>query len=233
MKNSSSSKAFKASSSKSGKKFKSKSKYTPLSPPSVSQSMTNWVSHDESKSGTGSKSSKSTKNSKSKLVNINTNSSPQMQMRSYIPDAPAESLEDGEKEARDARLHLEAASILYQAISSKYDPVFFDRSQGWAGKTFSDAAVFCNSHYPKDAGYGVPCPHEAYCPEGPNSLPFGGYRTDLAGEGIYAPIIDETEHWLGWVQISDGHPCTAYNYLNPEPNEEQTGHIMCCRDISR
>lgn len=231
--------------SKSGKT--SKSEHTRSSEHSMSQSISMsysmpTISYNESKSGTESNNSNTApKSSKSNSVNASSSSLPK-EKRSHtpVPDAPV--LEDGGRDvarenrlhlARENRLHLEAASILYKAISSKYNPIFYDRTQGWEGKHFREAAEFCASNYPSDEGVGVPCPFEAYCPEGANSLPFGGYRTDLTGDGIYAPILDDTEHWLGWVQLSDGHPCAAYNNLNPEPNEEQTGHIMCCRDISR
>ena len=74
-----------------------------------------------------------------------------------------------------------------------------------------------------------------YCPEGPNTVPFGGYESGVGvGDGgIYAPIVSVEEHWIGWVQLSEAHSCVAYNRLDPEPTVEQTGHIMCCKDVDR
>mmetsp|Transcript_3176 Transcript_3176/g.8114 ORF Transcript_3176/g.8114 Transcript_3176/m.8114 type:complete len:501 (+) Transcript_3176:150-1652(+) len=195
--------------------------------------------NSKSNSGTGPFQSKSAKNSKGiKTSNSSKSTSKYTQMtgkkRTDIPPMPDLFREDDVKdETRDPRLHFEAASILYEAITRKYRPMFYDRSQGWTGRSFSNGDDFCASHYSNHVGDGVMCPYEAYCPEGPNSLPFGGYRPDPTGGGMYAPIMDATEHWLGWVQLSLGHPCVAYNFLDPAPTEEQTGYIMCCRDVSR
>lgn len=50
-----------------------------------------------------------------------------------------------------------------------------------------------------------------YCPEGPNTVPFGGYESGVGvGDGgIYAPIVSVEEHWIGWVQLSEAHSCVA------------------------
>ncbi|KAL3785541.1 hypothetical protein ACHAW5_010502 [Stephanodiscus triporus] len=183
----------------SSKSSKSGSKSTKMSALSMSQSMSQ--SHDQSQS---SKSTGLPTKTPSKIPAID--------------------------EERDYRLHLEEAGILYQAIDRKYKPKIYNRSQGWTGYSFADATIFCASHYPYDGIHiGVPCPFEAYCPEGPNSLPYGGNRVGPS----YAPIMDDVENWLGWVQLSEGHSCEAYNYLTPEPNAEQTGIIMCCRETGR
>lgn len=183
----------------SSKSSKSGSKSTKTSALSMSQSMSQ--SHDQSQS---SKSTRLPTKTPSKIPAID--------------------------EERDYRLHLEEAGILYQAIDRKYKPKIYNRSQGWTGYSFADATIFCASHYPYDGIHiGVPCPFEAYCPEGPNSLPYGGIRVGPS----YAPIMDDAENWLGWVQLSEGHSCAAYNYLTPEPNAEQTGIIMCCRETGR
>ncbi|KAL3816816.1 hypothetical protein ACHAXA_008679 [Cyclostephanos tholiformis] len=136
-------------------------------------------------------------------------------------------------ESRENRLHLEEAGILYQTIEREYDPIFYDRSMGWSGNSYPDAAIFCASHYPYDGErVGLPCPFEVYCPEGSNSMPYRGFRSESAASGgvSYAPIMDGAENWLGWVQLSEGHSCVAYNYLSPEPTSEETGTIMCCKD---
>ena len=133
--------------------------------------------------------------------------------------------------ADSERLHTESAQILYEAISAEYNPLFFDRSHGWEGKTFGEAAYFCDQHYPHDMhGHpGIPCPYEVYCPEGPNSIPYGGYRRGTS----FAPMIESQEHWIGFVQLSQGHSCMAYNDLRPAPTYEQMDLIMCCKDTTR
>ena len=146
-------------------------------------------------------------------------------------------IEEAQHIKKKERLHLESAHILYQAISSKYNPKFYSRTQNYQGHTFSDAIQFCKDNYPKneDEKHGVPCGYQVYCPEGPNTVPFGGYESGVGvGDGgIYAPIVSVEEHWIGWVQLSEGHSCVAYNRLDPEPTVEQTGHIMCCKDVDR
>ena len=127
--------------------------------------------------------------------------------------------------------------MLYRTIEGRYGPKFYDESMGWHGYSYPEAAIFCASHYPYDGmNVGVPCPFEVYCPEGPNSIPYGGMRSSRTSSGdrggaSYAPILDVDENWLGWVQLSAGHSCAAYNYLFPEPTLEQIGSILCCRDV--
>ena len=147
-------------------------------------------------------------------------------------------IEEAQHIKKKERLHLEAAHILYQRISSKYNPKFYSRSEGnYQGYTFSDAIQFCKDHYPEeeDEKHGVPCGYQVYCPEGPNTVPFGGYEAGVGvGDGgMYAPIVSAEEHWIGWVQLNEEHSCVAYNMLDPEPTVEQTGHIMCCKDVDR
>lgn len=154
---------------------------------------------------------------------------------SIIEDPITEAQEIKKKQ----RLHVESAHILYQAISTKYNPIVYARSQGeYGGHTYRDAVIFCAENYPKNEdGYdGVPCNYQAYCPEGPNALPFGGYvnaESRSAGDDgeVYAPIMSVEEHWIGWVQLSKGHSCVAYPALEPEPSIRQTGHLMCCKDV--
>jgi hypothetical protein len=76
--------------------------------------------------------------------------------------------------------HLEGglAAVLYrQAVDARYGPRIYDGSGGWGrnGHEYADAAVHCALHYPPDGDrVGVPCPLEAYCPEGPGGPPYGG-----------------------------------------------------------
>ncbi|KAL9189113.1 hypothetical protein ACHAXT_011603 [Thalassiosira profunda] len=133
------------------------------------------------------------------------------------------------KDTRSSALHLEEASLLYEAIGEQYGPEFFDRGSGWTGSSYAEAVAFCNDtyvHVEGSGGSGVPCSYEVYCPEGPDTIPFGGYRSGTA----YAPFVS-TEHWIGWVQLSEGHPCVTYSSLEPVPTPEETQTIMCCKSV--
>lgn len=137
---------------------------------------------------------------------------------------------------KDARTYSQEVH-LYLDIDSKYKPKVYERSTGWTGQTFPEAAVFCASHYPSDGVHiGLPCPYEVYCPEGANSLPYGGYWFGKDGDSTYAPIFDfkdKVNHgWIGYVQLSPGQSCVAYPTLVPEPTLEQTGHLMCCKETN-
>jgi len=148
-----------------------------------------------------------------------------------------ETLEEAKNIVKRERLHLESAHILYQTISRKYNPIFYSREKGeYGGHTFTDAMSFCQENYPKseDGKVGIPCGYQVYCPEGPNTVPYGGYVTNeikTGDGGTYAPIISFEDNWIGWVQLSEGHSCNEYPVLKPEPTIEQTGHIMCCKDV--
>jgi len=160
---------------------------------------------------------------------------------SELPTAQEEvdTLEEAKDIVKRERLHLESAHILYQTISRKYNPIFYSRSKGeYGGHSFTDVMSFCQENYPKsgDGKVGVPCGYQVYCPEGPNTVPYGGYVTNEINStgdgGAYAPIISFEENWIGWVQLSEGHSCNEYPVLEPEPTIEQTGHIMCCKDVN-
>lgn len=127
-----------------------------------------------------------------------------------------------------------AASMPYGEVMAKYEPKWFDRSEGWTGSTYVDAISFCaaNDSY-------IPCPYEAYCPLGEGSLPTGGYD---GNEEAWAAIMDTPN---GWVQIgsleknSISNSCMRYNSLNDNPplwgllrgdDVDRTPHIMCCKE---
>jgi hypothetical protein len=137
---------------------------------------------------------------------------------------------------KDARTYSQEVH-LYLDIESKYEPKVYERSTGWTGHTFPEAAVFCASHYPSDGVHiGLPCPYEVYCPEGANSLPYGGYWFGKDGGSTYAPIFDfkdKVNHgWIGYVQLSPGQSCVAYPTIVPEPTLDETGHLMCCKETN-
>lgn len=122
----------------------------------------------------------------------------------------------------------------YKTIEELYSPKWFNRDEGWVGTTYIDAIAFCatqNSY--------IPCPLEAYCPEGGGSVPTGGYD---GTEEAYAPIMDIPN---GWVQIgrytldSTPNSCRTYNSLHDTPplwgitgetDKDLIPHIMCCKE---
>jgi len=166
--------------------------------------------------------------------------SEKLNRNSELPTAKEEeeTLEEAKVIVKRERLHLESAHILYQTISRKYNPIFYSREKGeYGGHSFTDAMSFCQENYPKseDGKVGIPCGYQVYCPEGPNTAPYGGYVTNeinTGDGGTYAPIISFEDNWIGWVQLSEGHSCNEYPVLEPEPTIEQTGHIMCCKDVN-
>ena len=111
----------------------------------------------------------------------------------------------------------------YAAFYEKYEPEWFDRSEGWTGQTYEDALMFCAQN--KEM---IVCPYEAYCPLGPLTVPAGRTMGTSAGEQ-YAPLADD-DNW--WVRIDNVESCTK----NMDPvwgktgvgNEAITQHVMCC-----
>merc|ERR1712194_768629 len=111
----------------------------------------------------------------------------------------------------------------------KYSPVWYDRSSGWTGQTFDEAALFCSG---KGLNNDI-CPYEAICPEGPLNPPYGGIKDEPSW--AWAPI---NEPFNSWVQVSNWQSCTQYKDLNPNDspiwgltgsnNEDLTRHIACC-----
>lgn len=129
----------------------------------------------------------------------------------------------------DEPVDFNTASEEYK-FAEAYNPTWFDRSTGWDGQSYLAAGTFCASRNL------MLCPYEAYCPTGPNHLPYGGVRPDA---GSWAPISDSNN---GWVSVSEDNACVRYMVLNlisphwgltGEGNEEITRHLMCCRDPNR
>ena len=127
-------------------------------------------------------------------------------------------------------------SLAYQTVSQKYKPKWFDRTKGWKGTTYLEAAMFC-----EDFNNYLPCPYEAICPLGKGTKPLSGFKDDDNSEGgVWAPILEGPNDW---VQISsDGaNSCHRWSHLHPGPpawgetgegSEELTRHVACCFDVS-
>jgi hypothetical protein len=115
-------------------------------------------------------------------------------------------------------------------VSDKLQPIFYNRSHGWEGQTYSAALEFCASQESR-----VPCPYTAVCPNGRGRPPLGGVK-EGAKEGSFVPIIDTPNQW---VQLSSRGVCELHSSLYGSPpewgltgedNEEMTRNIVCCKE---
>eukprot|EP00985_Skeletonema_marinoi_P017771 scaffold9839_cov157-Skeletonema_marinoi.AAC.6 len=121
----------------------------------------------------------------------------------------------------------EAKQAQFDWAAEAYEPLWFDRSNGWLGTNYGEAINFCQQQQGKTI-----CPFEAYCPmtKAPESVPFGGVKSEYS----WAPI-DDAENW--WVQVSGADTCQLYNEMNGGPpswgmvgkNELETRYVMCCK----
>ena len=101
---------------------------------------------------------------------------------------------------------------LYAETQTKFNPRFFGRSQGWSGSTYVDAISFCSLQESM-----VPCPYEAICPGGPQSMPLGGYNAETEA---WAPAIDSPNSWVS-IGSKDREnlstSCMTWSELNSVP----------------
>eukprot|EP00571_Detonula_confervacea_P005178 CAMPEP_0172328788 /NCGR_PEP_ID=MMETSP1058-20130122/60533_1 /TAXON_ID=83371 /ORGANISM="Detonula confervacea, Strain CCMP 353" /LENGTH=2032 /DNA_ID=CAMNT_0013045917 /DNA_START=48 /DNA_END=6146 /DNA_ORIENTATION=- len=147
---------------------------------------------------------------------------------------PAQSVmaaEEASKEVDADGLSVEQVSLVYKTASETYKPRWFDRTNGWNGRTFTDAFLFCS-----DFNNYMPCLYEAICPMGPHSMPLAGYKDEP--NGSWAPLQDASN---SWVQLGENASCVQYSHLHPGPpawgvtgedNEEITRHVACCMDAT-
>jgi hypothetical protein len=114
-------------------------------------------------------------------------------------------------------------------VSDRLQPIFYDRSHGWEGQTYSEALEFCASRESR-----VPCPYTAVCPNGRGRPPLGGVKENT--KGSFVPIIDTPNQW---VQLSSRGVCELHSSLYGSPpewgltgehNEEMTRNIVCCKE---
>ena len=114
-------------------------------------------------------------------------------------------------------------------VESKYKPVEYDRQSGWEGSTYVDAIVFCASQDSR-----IPCPFEAYCPNGEYAGPYGGVSDNP--NGAWAPMINAPN---SWVQIGNVATCQKYNDIHSHPpswgltgenSESFTQSLLCCEE---
>ena len=141
-------------------------------------------------------------------------------------------VDEGSSDVQSGNSMMEA----YGYVVEKYAPKWFDRSEGWSGKSYADALAFCSI---KDSY--IPCPYEAYCPLGPGSLPTGGYD---GTEEAWAAMIDAPNSWvqIGSYEKNDmsnscmkwndvpGHDTPPMWGLKGNSDDDITPNIMCCKE---
>jgi len=122
----------------------------------------------------------------------------------------------------------------YKFAQIKSQPLSFDRSQGWVGKTYPEAVEFCGAVEEGPEGPYELCPYDAVCPLGPDSEPLMGALGDDVTTDAWLPVIDTTN---GWIQVGQADSCIAYSHehmdkpdwgMSGEGSEEFTRNIMCC-----
>ena len=107
---------------------------------------------------------------------------------------------------------------LFYTLSDTYLPMWYDRSMGWKGSTYSEAVIFCNAH-----DNFVPCPYNVYCPGEGGKLIFNEVFEKENGLS-WAPTKEENM----WVQVGNGgEQCTRKKSPGVH-RKDLTRHIMCC-----
>ena len=120
--------------------------------------------------------------------------------------------------------------------ASGYEPVWYDRSSGWEGRTYDEAAAYCAHNHA--GGLGELCPYEAVCPTGPRNVPIGGifpYSSSVQWLAL-------ADSYNDWVMVGPGEDvCRTYvnvHYESPawgltgENSEEITQAVICCRSMT-
>ncbi len=126
----------------------------------------------------------------------------------------------------------------YINMAIRYKPIWLSRdADGYDGSNYEAGVEYCAARDPSM----LPCPYEAYCPEGERAVPAGGYKGDDNAEdgGVvqWAPILDQEN---GWVQVSPNgnNACVLYETLHAEAplpdwgvsgiNVDETKYVLCC-----
>ena len=119
---------------------------------------------------------------------------------------------------------------LYQSIVQAYEPLWFNRNDGWEGTAYLEAFAFCSKQNSR-----MPCPYTAYCPSGAGTAPLGGVKEDEGG--AWAPIMNSAN---SWVQLGKENTCELYSDIEGQPpawglsgegSEAFTRNIACCLDL--
>ena len=126
--------------------------------------------------------------------------------------------------------------------AEKYSPKWYDRSDGWNGRTWDDAVLFCKHKHA--GGTGTLCPYSTVCPTGPRHIPFGGVvgeKTDIS-HVHWTPLITPMNNWV-MVGLGDD-VCLTYmsvyfedplwgdvSFSSDENSEMMTRYLVCCNNL--
>ncbi|KAL3786143.1 hypothetical protein HJC23_010717 [Cyclotella cryptica] len=135
----------------------------------------------------------------------------------------------------------EKLSVMYEDVSERFQPIFFDRTSGWKGQTYVEALEFCQEKNQYKESEMRICPYMAICPGGQGSRPLGGHKNengdhDIASYGgSWVPVIDGANEW---VSVGNDNSCVKWSTMNDggtpdwgstgEGNEANTRHLVCC-----
>jgi len=128
---------------------------------------------------------------------------------------------------------------VYKSIKEIWDPIWYNRTTGYDGRTYEQAQNFC-SNFNRTL-----CPYSAYCPDGKNKLP----SSDLVREEgeSWAPIynINKNPNKNEWVQVGKHNTCQLYTEIRGQHWEQQqdddkydeylesiTRNVACCIERS-
>jgi len=97
-----------------------------------------------------------------------------------------------------------------KAVIAAFQPIWFSSAHGWAGTSYEDAILFCESY-----NHMVLCPYAAYCPNGNSraALP-GSMLSELDGEE-WVPANGPMNTWLqiGTIDGDESTRCTLHHEL--------------------
>jgi hypothetical protein len=122
----------------------------------------------------------------------------------------------------------------YSAVSLKYRPRWYNRENGWNGRTYQESVNFCEAQGPNI----MLCPMEALCPNGVGQRPYPGPQ--ILEQESWAAFVDRAN---GWVHVGGDNAaldCVPYESMHPTSpewgqsglnSEEITRHILCCSEI--
>ncbi|KAL7549978.1 hypothetical protein ACHAWF_013235, partial [Thalassiosira exigua] len=156
-----------------------------------------------------------------------------------VPSPPDVAAEGGTT-AEDLTLPLppQNTTSLDEMVRDKYNPFWFDETNGWNGTTYEAARTFCHSiDNGPDRTFHL-CPREAYCPNGPDASKPLVYQMDPFEGGIqWAPTSDDNS-WVMVGKMPGPFPNTCLSYFSLYHQDPEFGidgsrsewkkHILCC-----
>ena len=149
-----------------------------------------------------------------------------------LPPGGVDQATFGRMPQQPPELNTEEELTAFHDVMAKYEPMEYDRFNGWYGSSYPDAYDFCGHlSFSDDAIRYEICPYEVVCPWGPNKVPLSGYK-----QGTWMPISDNPNDWA---QLGHESPCFKYSDEHEYPPDwggdraeggyaDETSHVMCC-----